>query len=83
MTNILHEYPELMPDSPGEKEQVLKHYQGMALEAVETNMKNLTDVELVRHCQTNSTTHPLVAELSFRLNRYINLFKNVIQEQNK
>jgi len=68
---------------PENETKALNHFLDMARELVETHLRNLTDVEIVRLCQREDSDDPVIGELTHRLNRYINLFKGVIAEQNK
>lgn len=72
-----------MHTMPENETKVLNHYNDMARELVETHLRNLTDVEIVRFCQREDLNNPVIDELTHRLNRYINLFKGAIKEQNK
>jgi len=72
-----------MHTMPENENKALNHYNDMARELVETYLRNLTDVEIVRFCQREDSDDPVIYELTHRLNRYINLFKGAIAEQNK
>lgn len=72
-----------MHTMPENETKALNHFQDMARDLVETHLRNLTDVEIVRFCQREDSNNPVIDELTYRLNRYINLFKGAIEEQNK